>query len=629
MKERQKNILKILKERNDWITGKELSLILNCSDRTIRNDVNEILSEHEGSVISSVRSGYKLSDSHAHLVSEENETCSPETSEERSLYIIRKLFNSKSVSLYDLQNELNFSESTIRNDIKNISSCIETSSNLKLSIKKNHIYLTGSETSKRQLYKDLLTKETKGDFININKINELFPTLDLSKILNLFVSKLEKYEFSIRNETYIMFIIHIGVAVLRMQNHWFIDVKRENEKIDTTLEFKIAEEFYTELSSLLRICIDKNEIRKLAALLMGKKHSSVIEDKDLLVDAEKLTKKVLQSINDNYDIDFSNDEFFKDGILLHIQNMIERLNNQVSVSNIYLYEIKNTYPLVFEIAVFVGHIIERYLGKAVKEDELGYLAIHIGAAYDRLNLKHFYHAILIHPNNIAMKNLCSQKIMDSFGNRIIIDTILNYYDEDTIVRYNPDLIISNAYFNHDLDIPVVFISMFVNDDDEYKLFKAINEMDRKRRKQDSSLMIKELVDDEFFFYNYDAKNYEEVIEVMCDNLYKKSRVEKGFKQSAFEREKMAYTSFHYGYAIPHSLEYLTIKSTISIMTLKKPIQWGNYQVQFVMLLAIKEDDKDILRVFFDWFSCICDDTLLLSKVIQAKTSKELIEVIVL
>ena len=110
---------------------------------------------------------------------------------------------------------------------------------------------------------------------------------------------------------------------------------------------------------------------------------------------------------------------------------------------------------------------------------------------------------------------------------------------------------------------------------------------------------------------------------MCEG----GRVEEGFKESTFEREKMAYTSFSYGYAIPHALNYLAVQSTMSIAILKKPVEWGDYQVCLVLFLAIREDEKDLLKIFFDWFGSICDDTLLLSKVRKARTAKDFVELI--
>ena len=48
MKTRQIKIVDILNERKDWVTGKELSAILEVSDRTIRSDINAINCELKG-----------------------------------------------------------------------------------------------------------------------------------------------------------------------------------------------------------------------------------------------------------------------------------------------------------------------------------------------------------------------------------------------------------------------------------------------------------------------------------------------------------------------------------------------------------------------------------------------------
>ncbi|MEE1399485.1 MAG: PTS sugar transporter subunit IIA, partial [Bulleidia sp.] len=129
----------------------------------------------------------------------------------------------------------------------------------------------------------------------------------------------------------------------------------------------------------------------------------------------------------------------------------------------------------------------------------------------------------------------------------------------------------------------------------------------------------------FFFKDLECESYEDVINQLCDALYGAGRVSEVFKESTFEREKMAWTSLSYGFAIPHPLKYSTIKTTVAVASLKKPVQWGNFKVKFVMLLAVKEEDKDILRIFFDWFSNVCDDPVLLSQITVAQNVNELME----
>ena len=169
--------------------------------------------------------------------------------------------------------------------------------------------------------------------------------------------------------------------------------------------------------------------------------------------------------------------------------------------------------------------------------------------------------------------------------------------------------------------------MFVNDNDEYQIFTALSELEKKRQQISFKFMLKNLIVDDFYFYNLEADDYTELINTICDKLLKENRVKVGFKEAVFKREAMAYTSFSNGFAIPHALGFYSLVSTIVIAKLKKPVLWGKHEVSFVLLLAIKEEDKNLLRVFFDWFGGICDDEILMGRMLEAKTCDEFKEMV--
>ncbi len=628
MQMRQKKILEILKEKKGWITGKELSTILSVSDRTIRSDMEQLGKAYKGIIESSVRYGYRLNEAVSEESNLELRENIPQTSEERCKYIIEKLlFSTRKLNIFDLQYDIYVSEFTIKNDLKKLSEMLEKYDGVELVKTGSHIYLKGSEESKRFVYKDLLANETRGNFININKIDELFPNFDLIRVKNILEEILNKHSYRVREETFPMMMIHVGVSIQRMMNYNYVEISRYRSEIKDTLEYQIALEFFTKVTATLSFDLNENEVVLFANLLMGRQRSPFFDKEKYLVQAEELMLKIINTVRQRYDIDFSGDVTFKDGLVLHMQNLLERMQYQTIASNVCLAEIKKTYPLVFEMSVFIGHIIEEYTGSTISEDEIGFLAIHLGAAYDRLNIRYYYHAVLIQPNSNTLSGACSDKILERFGDRIVIDTILAYYETPVIESLCPDLIISTIPLTHKLDIPTITISMFVNTSDEYKIFKAIAELDKRHYKTEFNNFIKCLILEEYYFYNLECDTYEDVINYMCDRLYEGGRVEEHFKESTFEREKMAYTSFSYGYAIPHALNYSAILSTMSIAILKKPVTWGDYQVHLVLLLAVRDDEKELLKIFFDWFGNICDDTLLLSRIREAKSAKAFVDLI--
>ena len=621
--------MEILKEKKGWVTGKELSTILSVSDRTIRNDMDQLGKSWKGLIESNARYGYRINQE----VLEKSDFTEikgelPDTPEERCKYIIEKLlFEKPKLNIFDLQYDIYVSESTLKSDIKRIGEILEKYEGVELQRDGSYLCLTGSEASKRLVYKALLTNETKGNFININKIDQLFPGFDLIRTKDLLEEVLEKNNYKVREENFPMLMIHVGVAIQRMMNSHYIETSRNHHKLKGTAEYRIAQEFFEKMTSFLHFELNENEVILFANLLIGRQRDAFGDKEEHLVQAEELMFKILNTVRIRYDIDFSGDSVFKDGIVLHLQNLLERINKDIVISNVCLAEIKKTYPLVFEMSVFVGHIIEKYTSHAISEDEIGFLAIHIGAAYDRLNIGYFYHAVLIQPNSNTLSSACRDKIMNRFGDKLIIDAVLPYYEAPTVEKLQPDLIIATVSLTQKLDIPVIPISMFVNTNDEYRIFKAIAELDNKHQRSVFEHFIKDLICDDYYFYNLECGSYEEVIRCMCRKLYEGGRVDETFEASTFEREKMAYTSFSYGYAIPHALNYSAVVSTMGIAILKKPVQWGDYQVRFVLLLAVREDEKDLLKIFFDWFGNICDDTLLLSNIMRARNAGEFINLI--
>ncbi len=629
MQMRQDRIIELLADKKNWVTGKELSTILNVSDRTIRSDIDQLGTIYKGLIESSARYGYRINQNVLEKSKIELKGRIPNSPEERCKYIVKKLlFDRPRLNVFDLQYDIYVSESTLKSDFKKLSEMLDEYEGVRLVKEGNYISLEGSERSKRLLYKNMLSNETKGNFININKIDQLFPNFDLIRIKNILEDVLAKHNYKIREENFPMLIIHIGVSIQRMMDCHYIETGRDSVGITQTPEYVISTEFFERITSILHFEINQNEVVLFAHLLIGRQNNAEQNNEGYLLQAEELTIKIINMIQERYDIDFSGDNLFKDGLVLHLQNLLERMTHQIDVSNICLAELKKAYPLIFEMSVFMGHIIEKYTMLPVSEDEIGFLAIHIGAAYDRLNIGYFYHAVLIQPNSIALSTACSEKIMKCFGDKLVIDAILPYYEASDIEKLRPDLIITTASLSHKLDIPTIQISMFVKPTDEYKIFREIAELDKKNQRNAFENFIKELILEDYYFYNLECNSYEAVINYMADKLYEGGRVEENFKKSTFEREKMAYTSFSYGYAIPHALNYSALKSTMSIAVLKKSVQWGDYQVKYVFMLAIREDEKELLKIFFDWFGNICDNALHLSNIMKARTASEFIKTVI-
>ena len=82
------------------------------------------------------------------------------------------------------------------------------------------------------------------------------------------------------------------------------------------------------------------------------------------------------------------EEFMIRGLIAHLKPTLVRLANGMKIENPLLEQIKADYGTVFERCRRVADVITRRYGYEVPEPEIGFLAIHFGAAEVRLWPKH-------------------------------------------------------------------------------------------------------------------------------------------------------------------------------------------------------------------------------------------------
>ena len=489
--------------------------------------------------------------------------------------------------------------------------------------------LKGSEEEKRKLYKNLLVKETSGNFLNMNQLSSLFTKFDFLKVKKEFEEVLNIYNFHVREMLFPTLMIHIGVSIERMIQKCNIKTERKNREIFQSKEYSIAKSFYERISKIYSICIVEDEVVLLSLLIMGRKSTNYTEDLVYIssnkIHVEELVEEIIDAIKIEYFIDFKDDNDLKVGLTMHLQSLIERNMNNILVTNVYLSEIKRKYPLIFELAVRMVKFLNTRLNINIVEGEIGFLALHFGAAYERLCSRSKYRIIMIYPMDQAMSTMCLHKVERRFGERIDIVGCFSFYENDNIRLLNPDLILTTLPLKHCLNVPTIRISLFINNIDENNIFQVLNQLDKNRFKEEFQEEFLKLIKKETFYFNLDLSTPEEIISYMCDKLNIKGYVTKSFKKSVLQRESMSSTSFVYSFAVPHAVSMNAIKSAISVALLKKPIIWGVYEVKMVLLLALTEEDYNIFKKFFEWLGDAINDVDSMSLLLQAQSYDDFIE----
>lgn len=626
LNKRQNQIIDILNNDNNWITGKELAKLLNVSDRTIRSDIDVINKFYDCLLIkSNKRLGYQIDEALLFKQDIETKELIPQNSHERCVYIIRELlFKSKEINLIALQDQVFVSGYSIDNDIKKIRKMISEYPSLKLIRSKNYISLRGNEADKRKLYKQLLTEETHGNFLNLNSIADLWSNFDLLEIKDILEDVCELYNYQIREIDFPMIMIHAGVAIERIINRNYINSKTAKHHLNNNIEYQISYEFFHRVSKTIDIELVEDEVVLFAQLLIGS-YQKDDENENLDRLLNQIVDAVIKEVKDYFDINFSKDKDFKLGLKMHLQLLLERQQNNVTITNIYLQEIKRKYPLVFEMAIRAGEVIADICKINVKENELSFLALHLGAAYDRVNSIKRYRAVIIIPHNQMLSNMCIDKLKLRFEERMVIVKRYGFYEETMIKQQEPDLIITTVPLKHNLNIPTVQITLFVNYEDESKVFQTLNLLDKQRYHEDFVVLVNELIRPDLFHVKKQMASSKELIDFLCDELISKNLANERYKEDVFKRESVSATSFVNGFAVPHSIEITSKESCISIMILDKPVKWGDFEVKLVLLLAIRDTDSHLLKIFFDWLSSIVSDSNKFRQLLEVKNYQEFIQ----
>ena len=631
---RQEQLLAILSERGDWMTSRQLAGLLQVSDRTIRSDV-EAINKHTDPppIESNVRQGYRLcGDARPALASgaKTREADIPQTPGARCAYMIQKLlFEVKELNLTMLQSQIYVSGYSIDNDLKRIRKMLEPYGGLKLVRNKECISLKGDEASKRRFYRDLLVAEVQENFLNLNTLAHLYRSFNLIEVKDIFVDVLEEYDYSIHESMFPMLILHAGTSIERMNCANYINMEEGMQGLEETIEYQISQTFFERISKRLHITVHDGEVGMFALVIMGRRASNYTSDfvnyNGKWMNTKKLVAEALEQVYALFGLDFRQDADLMAGLKMHFHGLIERVKNQVRMEDVFVEEIKRKYPLVFEMGIYVLEFLEQRLGRPISDVESCYIALHLGAASERMNSVRKYRAVMILPHNQSFSDMCVKKISDMFRERMEVVKAFGYFEEDEVSALDPDLLLSTFPLEHGLDVETVSINLFVDSETESKILQAINRLDKKGFRLEFTSHIGNLIRKEHYHSQVDMDQPEEIIRMLCAGLEKEGIVEPEFTEVVLKREQMSPTSFVNTFAIPHAFGAFARNSTIAVAQLKNPVKWGAFEVRLVMLFAINEGDARMIKIFFDWVSNVVNQPEELAKLVAPCSYEEFID----
>ena len=451
---RRKRIFDMLKSHPQGLNGEAISQQLGVSSRTIRSDIKALqdaLGKYNIRIFSSPTKGYRFSN-FEHLGSIEQELFKDsisklETSKQRINYILYRLLentlNDVSITQNDLAEEMYISLSTLKMHLNEVKDILKKYDLKIAQYKTKGIKISGEENKLRYCIVDIKNIHLENEFFQ-NLISNINTNL-LDDIIKKVLSE-RKLQLTDRSQKKLC--MYIAIAIQRSKNNKTVVYPSSlTNKIENTFEYNVAKEIVENIYTQLNTDLSCSEVYYITQCLLASKKLIDVSESTNKKHVKNLVNIILKEIYEKLSIDFTNDEYLIDGLTLHLNIALTRIQFQMNIRNELLETIKNDYPLAFQMGVIAGKLVEQYDNIKINENEIGYIALHFGAALSRNGIKENIQAkniIIVCSSGLGISVLLKAKVEEHFHNRLNVIKVLPGYEVDEKILENVDYVLSTV-----------------------------------------------------------------------------------------------------------------------------------------------------------------------------------------
>lgn len=639
MNKKQMQLIQYLLKTQEWTTATTLAQILDVSARTIKNYVAE-LNRTCQDMISSSSSGYRISQEHAMaaLVSfQENMPSIPQTNRERALYVVIRLLRACGpLSMMDLCDDMFISLSTLRIVLKRAKRHL-TQYNLQLSASKDSVEIIGDEQNRRSMLSTIIFHESNASFFDLDTIQEVFDNIDTDFAINATNEVLWDFRYYVSDFSAYNILLHIIIAIDRNINAASVSdsICPEEERYPDFLPLNIcqmAETLVERLEKYYDITFRPDDRQEFALLFYTRATALALHEMDeanlekyIGRDYMLLIRDMLNLLQSAYGIELNNPES-RTSFALHIKSLMVRLQAGNVNHNPLTDSLKTSCPLIYDVAVSLSSVITERTGIVINDDEIAYIAFHIGNSIEMQRAYESRISILLNcPTYYNMKHDLFKRLTERFGNDIIIVDIA--VSEAQLDRYpDIDLILTTVPLRHNPEVPSIQIQPFLTMADANIVDRAIFRI-REEKKQASFIdQLQSILLPEFYERLNRPMTRKETIHYMCGRLHEAGFATDEYEPAILEREQLSSTAFT-NFAIPHTINMKENRSCMYILINDTPIKWDNNDVQLVIMLCFSAVDRPIFYTVFEPLSFSLLNRTIVQEIVQTSSYEEFIQII--
>ncbi|EKM3398376.1 BglG family transcription antiterminator, partial [Listeria monocytogenes] len=534
--------------------------------------------------------------------------------------------STKGVDLFELADILYISEVTLKKDIQQLKNELKEA-DVKIVISKDRIKLIGKERAKRKYMISLLYEEGGYRESIKSRIQEMIEFVSIDKLQNIVKEVLAQESITTNQYSMMNIVLHYAISIVRIQQGNTLIETQKTLIRKHSKEYEISKKIAKILSEEYQIHFSEAETKQLGLLYVGLQNEQSANanhgELDQFVDKKIIDalKIVLANVEETYLIDLQNEQLFIK-LAIHVQSLYYRSRYKAYTRNLSLLDIKTSYPVTFDIAVYISSLLQEKLAIDFNEDEISFIALHIGSFLESENRDYIRLEIgLLVDDYHDLRTNMLKKLRARFENEATIELIENEdYEEnfDIILTTNRDVALEKA--------GSIFIHPLLTTKDIKKITSRIQTKKKILENNIRGQQIDRYIVRSLYSNQIDPSELtpEKIREQMISKMEKQTFVTPEFKEKVEKREQMAPTSFPSGIAIPHSIKNDALQSGVSIMTLQEPIYWNDVKVKIIALVAISKKDATEFNDFFEKFVEIVSEPINTKRLSMVESFEEFI-----
>jgi lichenan operon transcriptional antiterminator len=627
MSDKQQRMLDYLSQTPSWVTAGELADHLGVTARSVRSYVTSVkAAAHPLSVIESGPAGYRL-DREAWSTFRSGKAvrvAEPETPQDRLYHLVRRLTDAPAgLGVYDLAAALFVSESTIEADLAKVRSLLP-GTDLALARHGGTVTLTGSETDRRRLLSRMFRDESARGLLELEAIQREFASESLGAFKTDLIAMLDGQGYFVNEYGTNAVLLHLAIAVDRHLKRVAADgevasssggaagaavgapaahaapaaATAETGPMAASLATLVIRHFGVELGA--------TDLEYLAVLLTTRvitpghdRPASELVGDFVREDDLAIVRSIVRRASDEYLVELA-DEGFIVRLTLHVRNLINRAHDNSFSHNPLTRSIKTSYPMTYELAVYIASELQREERIVVNEDEIAYIAMHVGAHLEQQSRREeLVTCAIVCPTYYDMHLLLRERIERVLGDDLEIVSVITRSDVEW-GKLDADLVLTT------IDPPlhndgVIVIQPFLTDRDIDRVRQAASRVRRLRRRAQIKDELLQFFDESLFFRNFYARDEVAMIRALGGRMVDQGIIDEAYVSGAIERELMSSTAFTDNLAVPHAMAMSAKRTSIAIVINDAPMDWGENRVNVVALIAFSAAGRATFQSIFDQF----------------------------